>query len=195
MTTHLNTKRGPVGRALTLAAVAAGSLIATPALATPHQGTLASPSQGDITITASVLARAKLTGLTDITFTNQDPGSAASKAENVCVWSNTSGKTYTVTATGDGTGSAFTLKNSSNSTVPYTVEWAGTSGQSSGTSLTATTASTSFTSGAVDQDCSSAPSPPASLVVKIGTTDLGTLTAGSSYAGVLTLSTAPLYAS
>ena len=192
MTTPLNTTPGRLSRALTLAAVAAGSLIATPALATPHQGTLNNPSQGDITITASVLARAKLTGLTDITFTNQDPGTAASKAENVCVWSNTSGKTYTVTATGDGASSAFTLKNSSNATVPYSVEWAGTTGQTSGTSLSATTAASSFTSGAGEQDCASAPSTTASLVVKIGTTDLGTMTAGSSYSGVLTLSIAPL---
>jgi hypothetical protein len=191
MTTQLNTKSGRIGRALTLAAVAAGSLIATPALATPHQGSLANPSQGDITITASVQARARLTGLTDVTFANQDPGTAASNAQNVCVWSNTSGKTYAVTATGDGASSAFTLKNSSNATVPYTVEWAGTSGQSTGTALSATTQSTSFTSGAVDQTCSSAPSTTASLIVKIGTTDLGTMTAGSNYSGVLTLSIAP----
>jgi hypothetical protein len=191
MTTQLNTKRG-IARALTLAAVAAGSLIATPALATPHQGSLGNPSQGDITITASVQARARLTGLSDVTFTNQDPGTAAAKAQDVCVWSNTSGKAYTVTATGDGSSSAFTLKNSANATVPYTVEWAGTSGQTGGTSLTASTASASFTSGAVDQTCSSAPSTTASLVVKIGTTDLGTMTAGSSYSGVLTLSIAPL---
>lgn len=189
--TQLNTTRG-IARAMTLAAVAAGSLIATPALATPHQGSLANPSQGDITITASVQARARLTGLSDVTFTNQDPGTAAAKAQDVCVWSNTSGKTYTVTATGDGASSAFTLKNSANATVPYTVEWAGTSGQTGGTSLSASTASASFTSGAVDQTCSSAPSTTASLVVKIGTTDLGTMTAGSSYAGVLTLSIAPL---
>jgi hypothetical protein len=107
------------------------------------------------------------------------------------VWSNTSGKTYTVTATGDGASKAFTLSNGSG-TVPYSVEWAGTTGQTSGSSLTTNTASASFTSGAVDQTCSSAPSTTASLVVKIGTTDLGTMTSGSNYSGVLTLSIAPL---
>jgi hypothetical protein len=187
-TQSVNTR---VKRLVMLAVAAPAALMAAPALATPHDGLLASPSVGDITITASVAARARITNLSDVTFTNQDPNTAAASNQNVCVWSNTTTKGYKVTASGDGTGSAFTLTNGTGN-VPYSVEWAGSTGQSTGTALTATTASTTFTSTAVNQTCSSAPLSTASLIVKIGTTDLGTMTSGgSSYTGVLTLSIAP----
>ena len=78
--------------------------------------------------------RVQISGLTDVYFTNQDPAIAAASAQNVCVWSNTSTKGYNVTASGSGTASAFTLANGA-LTVPYSVEWAQTSGQSTGTAL------------------------------------------------------------
>lgn len=154
------------------------------------QGSLGATSSGSITITASVPNRARITGLTDVSFANQDPSTAASNAQSVCVWSNTATKAYTITASGSGTASAFTLSNGSG-TVPYSVEWASTSGQTSGTGLTAGTASSSLTTGAVNQTCSSAPAATASLVVKMSTTDLGTMSAGSNYTGTLTLLVTP----
>jgi hypothetical protein len=178
-------------RIVALAATLACSVPAGQALAaTPTQGTLGATSTGVITITASVPNRARITGLTDVSFLNQDPGSAASSAQDVCVWSNTATKAYTLTATGNGASSAFTLSNGT-TTVPYSVEWAATSGQSSGTALTAGTATAPPTSGAVNQTCSSAPAASATLLVKISTTDLGTMTAGSNYAGTLTLVVTP----
>jgi len=158
--------------------------------ATPTQGTLGATSTGVITITASVPNRARITGLTDVGFLNQDPNSAASSAQDVCVWSNTATKGYTITASGNGGGSAFTLSNGT-TTVPYSVEWAATSGQTSGSTLTAGTASGSLVSTAVNQTCSSAPAASATLLVKMSTTDLGTMTAGSNYAGTLTLVVTP----
>jgi hypothetical protein len=158
--------------------------------ATPTQRTLGATSTGVITITASVPNRARITGLTDVSFLNQDPGSAASSAQDVCVWSNTATKAYTLTATGNGASSAFTLSNGT-TTVPYSVEWAATSGQSSGTALTAGTATAPLTSGAVNQTCSSAPAASATLLVKMSTADLGTMTAGSNYTGTLTLVVTP----
>ena len=154
------------------------------------QGSLGATSQGSVLITASVPARARISGLTDVTFANQDPGTAASGAQNVCVWSNTATKAYTVTATGSGAGTAFTLTNGT-TTVPYSVAWAGSSGQTSGTALTNGTASSSFTSGATHQLCSSGPAASASLVVGISTTDLGTMSAGADYTGTLTLLITP----
>ncbi|MBO0749787.1 MAG: hypothetical protein J2O44_05080 [Porphyrobacter sp.] len=177
-----------VKRLLMLGAVA-GSFVASPTLAAT-QGSLGATSTGTVSISASVPNRARITGLTDVTFANQDPNTAASSAQDVCVWSNTATKGYTIKATGSGASSAFTLSNGT-TTVPYSVEWAATSGQTSGTALTAGTASSSLTSGAVDQTCSSAPTASATLLVKIGTTDLGGMTAGGSYTGTLTLLVTP----
>jgi hypothetical protein len=178
------------GARLLLAAVAAaGGFACSPALAA-SQGSLGATSTGSITITASVPNRARITGLTDVSFLNQDPATPASSAEDVCVWSNTATKGYTITATGSGSGNIFTLSNGSG-TVPYSVEWAGSSGQTSGTALAAGTASASLTSTAVDPTCSSAPAASASLIVKMVPADLGTMSAGSNYTGTLTLLVTP----
>jgi len=98
------------------------------------QGTLGTTSTGSISIGASVPNRVQISNLADVSFTNQDPSVAASNAQNVCVWSNSSTKGYNITATGSGAANAFTLSNGA-ATVPYSVEWAGSSGQSSGTAL------------------------------------------------------------
>jgi len=175
---------------LTLQAAALASALTTAANAAPTQGSLGATSTGVINISASVPNRARISGLSDVSFANQDPATAAANAQNVCVWSNTATKGYTITATGSGASSAFTLTNGS-STVPYSVEWAATSGQNSGSGLTAATASGALTSAAVNQNCSSAPLASASLVVKMATADLGTMNAGASYTGTLTLLVTP----
>ena len=177
-------KRG----ALLFAAIV--SLASGQAFAAPTQGSLGGTSTGIINISASVPNRARITGLADVAFTNQDPATAASKAQDVCVWSNTATKGYTITATGSGTASAFTLTNGTG-TVPYAVSWAASSGQTSGSPLVAGTASSSLVSTATQQTCSSGPTASASLIVGISTTDLGTMTAGSSYTGTLTLLVTP----
>jgi hypothetical protein len=170
--------------ACALAALAAG---AAPA-ATP--GTLGSTSTGSVSISASVPNRIQLTGLGDVAFTNQDPAVAAANAQSVCVWSNMSTRGYYVTASGSGTASAFTLASGA-STVPYSVEWAGSSGQTSGTALTAATALHGLTSTATSPTCSSGPAASASLIVRISTTNLQAMQAAATYTGTLTLVVAP----
>lgn len=189
MITHTHSTRYRFRQLLMLSAAAAAALASVPSLAAT-QGTLGATSQGTVAITASVPNRARITGLNDVTFASQDPNTAASSAQNVCVWSNTATRAYTITASGSGASSAFTLSNGSD-TVPYSVEWASTSGQTSGTALAAGTASASLTSAATQQVCSSAPSSSASLVVKMSTADLGGMTSGSNYTGTLTLLVTP----
>jgi len=174
--------------ALSLAGLSSAACI-SPALAAT-QGSLGATSTGSVTITASVPARARLTGLTDVAFTNQDPAVAASNAQNVCVWSNTATKAYTITATGSGTGNAFTLANGA-LTTPYSVQWNATSGQTSGTALATGTASATLTSAATQQSCTSGPTSSASLIVGIATTDLQTMQASTTYTGTLTLLITP----
>lgn len=171
------------------------ALLACCALALPGtaiaatQGTVGSTSTGSVSISAVVPGRVQISGLTDIDFGTVDPTTAASSNEDVCVWSNTSGRGYTVTATGSGASNEFSLSDGTN-TLPYSVEWADTSGQTTGTALTSGTALGSLTSTAVNPTCSSGPSATASLIVGMTAADLQAAVA-SSYTGTLTLVVAP----
>lgn len=171
--------------------ISCAGISASSAMAATTDGSFGSTSTGTVDIVASVPARVRITGLTTIDLTGQDPTVAAADAQDVCVWSNTSTKGYTITATGDGTGSAFTLTDGSN-TVPYSVEWSASSGASSGSTLIAGAASGSLLSTATNQNCSSGPAATASLIVKMSTADLGTMVGGSSYSGTLTLLVTPI---
>ena len=155
-----------------------------------NQGSLGSTSTGSVIITASVPTRVQITGLSDVNLTNSDPSIAASYAQDVCVWSNTSTRGYNITATGSGTGNAFTLANAALN-VPYSVEWNATAGSSSGTALTTGTAKTGLTSTATTSTCSAGPAKSASLIVKMAANDLQSMASGVSYTGTLTLVVAP----
>jgi hypothetical protein len=154
------------------------------------QGSLGSTSTGSVSVSVSVPNRVQLSGLTDVAFLNQDPSVAASNAQNVCVWSNTSTRGYNIDATGSGAAGAFTL-GSGALTVPYTVEWSSSSGASSGTPLTSGTALTGLTSTATNASCSAGPASSASLIVGISTANLQTMQASTTYTGTLTLVVAP----
>ncbi|HET6535479.1 MAG TPA: hypothetical protein VFG41_04785 [Sphingomicrobium sp.] len=153
------------------------------------QGSLGATSTGSVFINATVPGRVQISGLTDIDFGTVDPTAAASSAEDVCVWSNTSGRGYTVTASGDGAGNAFTLTDGAND-LAYAVEWSDTAGQSSGTGLVSGTALGGLASSATSPTCSAGPATTASLIVKMTAANLQAAVAGS-YTGTLTLVVAP----
>jgi hypothetical protein len=173
-----------------LAGAAATLLLVEPAAAST-QGTFGATSTGSVTINASVPGRVRISGLSDVTFSSVDPSADATDAQNVCVWSNTSTRGYSITATGSGAGGAFTLASGALPAVPYAVEWAPSSGQASGTGLAAATALTGQTSTAINSDCSAGPAASASLVVSIGSSTLQSMSAGVTYNGTLTLVVAP----
>lgn len=177
-------------RCALITGAAASLLLAGPAFGAT-QGSFGATSTGSVTINASVPGRVRISGLSDVTFSNVDPLLAATNAQSVCVWSNTSTKGYNITATGSGAASAFTLSSGALPPVPYTVQWAQTSGQTSGTSLTAGTALTGQTSTATRSDCSAGPAASASLVVSMASATLQSMTAGVTYNGTLTLLVAP----
>ena len=164
------------------------AVVASPAKAAT-QGSFGSTSTGSVGISATVPGRVQLSGLTDMAFGTVNPASAASKAEDVCVWSNTSGRGYTVTATGSGASNAFTLTDGTN-TIPYSVSWSDTAGQSSGTALSTASALSGLVSAAVNPTCSSGPAASASLIVDMTAASLQAASAGS-YTGTLTLVVAP----
>jgi hypothetical protein len=173
-----------------LASIAAMLALLSSGAQAATQGSLGTTSTGSISINASVPNRIQLTGLTDVAFTNQDPTVAAANAQNVCVWSNSSTKGYYVTASGSGAASAFTLANGA-LTVPYAVEWAGSSAQTSGTALTTATALHGLTSTATNPTCGSGPTSTASLIVKMSSADLQAMQPATTYTGTLTLVVAP----
>jgi hypothetical protein len=190
MTSYNKLIRSDLLKVTLCAALTAASIGSTTAYAAT-QGTLGATSTGTVTITASVPARARISGLTDVAFLLQDPNTPASNSQNVCVWSNTSTKGYTVTATGSGTSGAFTLANAS-LTVPYSVQWSATTGQTTGSALTTGTASATLVSTATQQLCATGPTNSASLIAGISTADLGAMQATTTYTGTLTLVVAPL---
>ena len=153
------------------------------------QGTAGATSTGSVGISATVPGRVQISGLTDVAFGTVDPASAASQNEDVCVWSNTSGRAYQVTATGSGASNAFTLSDGTN-LLPYAVEWAATAGQTSGNALAAGTALTGLASTATSPTCSSGAAASASLIVKMTAANLQAAVA-STYSGTLTLVVAP----
>jgi hypothetical protein len=179
-----------IARYLRLSALCVAGLLASSAAEAATQGSLGATSTGSISIGASVPNRVQISGLSDVSFANQDPATAALSAQSICVWSNTSTKGYNVTASGSGTANAFTLANGA-LTAPYTVEWAQTSGQSSGTALATGTALTGQKSTATNALCASGPSSTASLIVKMTTASLQTMQAATTYTGTLTLVVAP----
>lgn len=131
--------------------------------------------------------KARISGLADVGFGTLNTTSDQSVSENVCAYSNSSTSGYSVTATGNGTGGAFTLA-AGTFTLPYEVRWAGSANQTNGTALSAGTLAPGFVSGASQQTCNGGPS--ASLIVIIRATALGSARAGS-YTGTLQIVIAP----
>lgn len=175
---------------LLMAGAAASLLLVEPAVAST-QGSFGATSTGSLTINASVPGRVRISGLSDITFASVDPTAEATDAQDVCVWSNTNTRGYSITATGSGAAGAFTLASGALPVVPYSVEWAPSSGQTGGTGLSAATPLTGQTSTAINSDCSAGPPSSASLIVSIGSSTLQSMSAGVAYNGTLTLVVAP----
>lgn len=135
---------------------------------------------------AALAQKVRITNLSDVNFgLISNLQADARRAQNVCLFSNSTGGRYSVTATGSGTGSAFTLTNGANS-LAYEVEWSDQSGQTSGTSLSPAVASVGRVSAATQQTCNSGPATSASLIVILRSSALTQAREGS-YSGSLTL--------
>lgn len=132
----------------------------------------------------------RISGLTDLAFgTITALGSDNSRSESLCLYSSSPTSGYRVTATGTGTGGAFTLASGAN-TLAYEVQWNAQSGQTSGSQLTAGVPLTGLVSSATQQQCNSGPASSASLILVLRSAALSTARAGT-YNGTLTLLIAP----
>ena len=132
----------------------------------------------------------QISKLSDVAFgTITDFTTDSISAQNVCVFSSTAQKGYTIRATGNGTANAFTLANGP-ARLPFEVQWSGNSGRTTGTSLTTNVTLTGQRTNANNATCSSGPATTASLIVIIRSASLGAA-AGGTYNGTLTLLVAP----
>ena len=128
----------------------------------------------------------RLTKLSDVAFGSLvNLGVDASVAQNICVFAQTSGNRYRVTATGSAPGGAFALASGSD-LLGYEVQWNASSGQSSGLQLSPSVAQTGLISSATQQTCNSGPATSASLILFLRSSALQSAKAGS-YTGTLTL--------
>ena len=130
--------------------------------------------------------KVRITNVSDVNFGLISNLLADSRrSQNLCVFSQSTGGRYSITATGSGSGSSFSLSNGSSS-LPYDVEWSDQSGETGGTSLAPAVAATGRVSAATQQSCNSGPSSSASLTVILRSASLIQAREGN-YSGSLTL--------
>ncbi|HEY0628209.1 MAG TPA: hypothetical protein VGD23_02670 [Sphingomicrobium sp.] len=134
----------------------------------------------------AVAQKVRVTNLSDVDFgLISNLQADARRSQSICLFSNSGGGRYSVTASGSGPGSSFTLSNGSSS-LAYDVEWSDQSGQTSGTSLIPTVAATGRVSAATQQTCNSGPPSSASLTIILRSSALSQASEGN-YSGSLTL--------
>jgi hypothetical protein len=130
--------------------------------------------------------KARITNISDVSFGLISNLQADSRqSQNICVFSQSTGGAYSISAAGSGSGSSFVLSSGTNS-IAYEVEWSPQSGQTSGTSLSPNVALTGQASSATHQSCNSGPTSSASLIITLRSSELSQASEGS-YSGSLTL--------
>lgn len=130
--------------------------------------------------------KARITNVSDVSFGLISNLQADSRqSQNICVYSQSTGGAYSITASGSGAGSSFAL-SSGTSSLAYEVEWSPQSGQASGTPLSPNVALAGQTSSATHQSCNNGPATSASLTIILRGVQLSQASEGS-YSGSLTL--------
>jgi hypothetical protein len=151
------------------------------------QGTIGATSDGALNITLTIAILARVSGIDDIDLGTWSGSGDLAISDDICVWA--SGGGYSITASGDGAGGAFTLGSGDN-TVEYSVKWADGGGSESGTALSSNAALEGQTSTATSSDCDGGNDPSATVAVEIAENQLAGA-AGGSYSGTITLVVAP----
>ncbi len=151
-------------------------------------GSLGLTSTGTADLEVEIDELMLISGMADLNFGTWTGSGDLNQNENICVYTNQASGNYTVTATGDGAGSAFTLTDGSN-TLPYNVYFNDVSGMAGEVALTATTANTAQ-GGAhtTSQTCGGGNN--ANYHVEIEDTALAAVPSGT-YSGTLTIVVEP----
>jgi len=154
----------------------------------PTDGDLDTTSEGSTTMQLEVARLVKISNLVDINFGTYSGSGALEADKDVCVWTNHPDATYVVTASGDGTDSAFTL-SSGTEVVGYLVYWNDTTG-TVGNSVLAKGEVSATMSGANTASLSCAGTDNANYQIRILEEDLLSVKPGA-YIGVVTFVIAP----
>jgi hypothetical protein len=155
------------------------------------QGAAGSTSTGTLDISIALADVVQISSLNDIIFPVWGGTGGMIEFDDLCIYSNTAGGGYNVTATGSGSGSAFTVTDGSN-TMAYNASWNDVSGTNTGmASLTTNVALTSQTGASTNSlDCSSGASLTSRIIIEfIEATLMGAPV--SVYSGTLTFNIAP----
>ena len=147
----------------------------------------------DLAIAAPAYPSARITGLTDVNFGIINSALDQSSSQSVCIYSVKGNGNqevgYSVQATGDGVGGAFSLASGSQN-LPYEVRWSDAANQTSGIQLTAGTLVSGFANSSDSQTCFSGSQENASLTITVRGTQIAAATAGN-YSGVLQITIVP----
>ncbi len=105
-----------------------------------NQGTLGTSSTGTVNISITIPGLVQITGLSDITLAPTALVAPVTGATSACIYSNTAGGSYSVTATSsNGSSGLFRVNNGSNY-IPYSAYWNNTSAATQTTALASGTA-------------------------------------------------------
>jgi len=115
-------------------------ILAIADVAAATDGPLGATSSGSSALSVTTTEYAQITNIADVTVNPYTPAAGIDTFDNVCIYTNDDDQEYTITASGSGTASAFTIVNGSSDTIAYTVFWNNTTG-SGATALTTTVAS------------------------------------------------------
>lgn len=191
---HLMNK---ISATVTAIALATTTVLSSGAALAATQGILAATSTGSTNISVTKSTVAQITGLTDMTLASYLIGSGdQALSSDACVYSSTAGGHYTVTATGSGASSAFTLSDGASHNIPYNVVW-NSSGPgalgSTGVSLATNVSSPTLGNASTDSPSCTGATPGATARVNVNLlgTNLDAAPAGT-YTGTLTLLITPV---
>ncbi len=164
-------------------AIAPIALLLAPAAHAASNGSLGATSRGSVVITASIAARASVTGAADVRFGSPSAALTA-EPQALCVTSNSRLHGFEVEAVGSGPGGAFELRNGSD-VMRYSVNWSvpELSDQSRPTLLAAT-------SPVATQPCGTAHGLGA-FEIELHRDDLASSQSSLAYTGALTLLLTP----
>ncbi len=159
------------------------------------QGTIGNSSTGNLVVSVSKPAQARVTDLNDMVVLGWEIGDGAILiSDDICVYSSSAGR-YLVNATGSGAGGAYTLTRSGINTIAYTATWnSGGVGNLANTGVTLSPGvnTTNRTLAAMDSStCNgTTPGPTARLIIRV-TNAIMTAAPFGQYTGTITIIATP----
>jgi len=163
---------------------AAAIVLTAPAWAATD-GAFDATSSGSVDISLTIADKVKISNLSDIALTDDGNGNFVGTS-TACVYRNGSGA-YSMTATGSGTASAFTIAEDGGATLAYAVTYDDGDGAEA---LTASAALGSLANADTTEDDCSAGGNNGTVSVNVASADASSAVAGA-YVGTLTLVVAP----